>query len=97
MPGADTLGQSLPFYVIQVVGLSVAITWLYAHTQGSLLLTMLMHSAINNTKEIVPSVLRAPANPLTLGAPLLGWISVGVVWVAAAWFLVRMPTKRPVR
>jgi len=33
-----------------VIALSVAIAWLYWRTNGSLLLTMLMHSAINNTK-----------------------------------------------
>jgi membrane protease YdiL (CAAX protease family) len=90
---ADTFGQSLPLYVSQVVGLSVAMTWLFAHTRGSLLLAMLMHSAINNIKDIVPSVLRAPASPLTLDAPLLAWINVAVLWVAAVYFLVRMPTS----
>jgi membrane protease YdiL (CAAX protease family) len=90
---ADTFGQSLPLYVSQMVGFSVAMTWMYAHTRGSLLLTMLMHSAINNTKEIVPTVLRAPANPLTLDATLQGWISVSVVWVAALYFLIRMPAS----
>jgi membrane protease YdiL (CAAX protease family) len=90
---ADTYGQSLPLYVSQVVGFSVAMTWMYAHTRGSLLLAMLMHSAINNTKDIVPSVLRPPANPLTLDAPLFGWTSVAVVWVAAVYFLIRMPAS----
>jgi hypothetical protein len=39
-----------------VTALSVAMAWLYAKTNGSLLLVMLMHAAVNNTKDIVPSV-----------------------------------------
>ena len=37
------------------ISISVTLAWLYARTDGSLLLTMLMHAAVNNTKDIVPS------------------------------------------
>ena len=40
-------GQSFPVWALGVTALSVAITWLYAHTNESLLLAMLMHSAVN--------------------------------------------------
>ena len=52
---ADTYGQSFFLYTLQVIAISVAMAWLYQRTNGSLLLTMLMHAAINNTKDIVPS------------------------------------------
>ena len=54
-PKADTYGQSLRVYVLQVTALAVAIAWLYGHAHGSLLLAMLMHAAGNNTKDVVPS------------------------------------------
>ena len=93
LPGADSYGQSFPLYLTQVTGISVAIAWLWARTGGSLLLTMLMHSAINNTRDIVPSVARPPASPFAPHGPLLGWIGVAVIWTAAAYFLVTMPRK----
>jgi membrane protease YdiL (CAAX protease family) len=89
--GADTTGQSFPAYAIGVTGLSVAIAWLYSNTEGSLLLTMLMHAAINNTKDIVPSVPRPASNPLLPGAPLLTWVVPAVIWATAIYFLARMP------
>ena len=88
--GAEPYGQSFPIYLIQVTAISVAIAWLYWRTNGSLLLTMLMHAAINNTKEIVPSMLRPPGNPLLPSASLMGWLGAALMWIAAGYFLVRM-------
>ena len=48
-------GQSFFVFVLAVVPLSVAIAWLYVRTQGSLLLPMIFHAAINNSQGIVPS------------------------------------------
>ena len=90
LQGADTVGQSFPAYLLQVTALSVAIAWLYWHANGSLLLTMLMHSAINNTKDIVPAVARTATNPFVPSASLMSWLVVAVLWVPAAYFLVRM-------
>jgi membrane protease YdiL (CAAX protease family) len=42
-------------YLLSVTALSIAMAWLYWQTNQSLLLTMLMHAAVNNTKDIVPS------------------------------------------
>jgi len=88
--GTDTSGQSFPLYLLQVVAISVAIAWLYANTNGSLLLTMLMHSAVNNTKDIVPSVAQSGANPYALSASLVGWLTAALLWVCAGYFIVRM-------
>jgi len=48
--GADTFGQSFPVYLLSVTALSVAMAWLYWRTGASLLATMLLHAAVNNTK-----------------------------------------------
>src|SRR5262245_53544396 len=56
IPGGN-VGESFPTYPLAVTAISVAMAWLYWRTGGSLLLTMLMHAAVNNTASIV----RAPA------------------------------------
>ena len=89
--GADKYGQSFPVWTLQVVALSVAITWLYAHTNGSLLLTMLMHSAVNQTVGIVPSANANPGNPFALSVSRVMWLTAAFLWVTALYFLVRMP------
>ena len=89
--GADKYGQSFPVWTLQVVALSVAITWLYVHTKGSLLLTMLMHSAVNQTVGIVPSANANPGNPFALSVSLVMGLTAAFLWVTAVYFLVRMP------
>ena len=91
--GIETTGQSFPLYALGVTALSVAIAWLYANTNGSLFLTMLMHSAINNIKDIVPSGARPPANPFSLTASPMGWITAGLLWICAGYFLIWMRSR----
>lgn len=78
----ESYGASFPLYVAGVTALSVAIGWLFAHTNGSVLLAMLMHSAVNQVHAVIGGRLAAP-------------LTVAVLWIAAAYFLVRMPTRRP--
>ena len=95
VPGSDILGQSFPLYLLQVTALSVAAAWLYCRTDGSLLLVMLLHAAVNNTKDIVPSAVPGATNPIALSTSLVGWLTVGLLWTAAGYFLVRMPRTAP--
>lgn len=92
---AETFNQSFPRYTLQVMAVSVAMTWLFAHTGGSLLLAMLMHSAINNTKDIVPSIGPAGTTPFGWQGTLVGLLTLVVLWIPAIYFLFRMP-DRPV-
>ncbi len=87
--GTDTTGQSFPLYLLGATALSVAIAWLYTRTNGSLLLTMLMHAAVNNT-NIVSSFDQNATNPFALSTSLVAWIFTGLLWACAAYFLVRM-------
>ena len=95
--GADTYHQSFVVWGLQVVAISVALAWLYAKSGGSLLLVMLMHSAINNSKDIVPSGAAVPPGVFSLNAPLMAWLTLGLLWIAAAYFLVRMPARLELR
>jgi membrane protease YdiL (CAAX protease family) len=88
--GGDTYGQSFPLYLLQVTAVSVAMAWLYWRTGGSLLLVMLFHAAINNTKDIVPSAVPGATDALSFTASLVGWLTVALLWICAAYFLVRM-------
>lgn len=87
----DTYGQSFILFVLQVTALSVALAWLWARTRGSLLLAMLLHAAVNNSKDIVPSATPGATNPFTLSASLVGWMTVALLWLGAAGFLATMP------
>ena len=91
VPEADTFNQSFPLYLLQVTALSVAMAWLYGHTRGSLLPVMLMHAAVNNTKDIVPSAEPNATNPWALSHSLVAWLTVAVLWLFAGYFLFRMP------
>lgn len=93
-PESDTFGQSFPVYLLQVVALSVAMAWLYWKTGGSLLLVMVMHAAINNTKDIVPSAVSAATNPWALSSSPVAWLTLAFLWLGAAYFLVRMLQAR---
>jgi len=97
IPGSDNTGQSFPVFLLAVTAISVALAWLYWHTNGSLLLTMLMHAAINNTAGIVPSPAASAGSPFTLRPPLTAWLTAALLWICAAYFLVRMrgATKIP--
>jgi hypothetical protein len=97
IPGVNQTGQSFPVYLMMVTALSVAIAWLYGHTNGSLLLAMLMHSAINQTAKIVPTADSAATNPLALSGSLVAWLTLALLWIGAAYFLVRMPKAEALR
>jgi CAAX protease family protein len=91
----DNRGQSFPLYVLAVTAISVPMAWLYWRTSGSLLLTMLMHAATNNTAAILRSPAVAGGNPFTLRPSLVAWLTTSLLWLAAAFFLVRMRGASP--
>lgn len=90
VPGGDTFGQSFPVYLIQVTALSVVLAWLYWRTQGSLLLVMILHASVNNTKDIVPSVVPGASDAFVIRASHVGWLTLAILWAAAAVLLTRM-------
>ena len=69
--GNDKFGQSIPVYLLSVVAISVVMAWLYWRSNESVMLTMLMHAAINNTTGIVPSTSLGAVNPFSLNASLI--------------------------
>jgi hypothetical protein len=94
---ADTYKQSFPIWSLQVIALSVAMAWLYTRTHGSLLLMMLMHAAVNNTKDIVPSAAADATNAFSLHASLVMYLTAAIMWIASAYFLFSMPKQRPLK
>jgi len=93
--GTDTTDQSFPVFLLQVTALSVAMAWLFARSRGSLLPVMLMHAAVNNTKDIVPSAEAVAPGAWGLSHSLVAWTTVGLLWLCAVFFLFRM-RGRPV-
>lgn len=94
---ADKQGQSFPLYLLQVTAMSVAIAWLWWRTGRSLTLTMLLHAAVNNTKDIVPSASPGATAVFGIAASRIGWITVALLWVCAAGFLLDMRRASPER
>lgn len=91
---SDKYGQSFPMYALGAIALSVVMAWLYWRTNGSLLMTMLMHAAVNNTKDIVPSAAAVAGNPWSLRAWPVAWLTTALIWISAAYFLIRMRGAR---
>lgn len=88
---ADTYSQSFWVFSIEVVALSVAMSWLFAQVKGSLWPLMLIHSAVNNSKDVVPSGLPSGGSVFGLEASPVAWLTAGVLWLCAIVFLFRMP------
>jgi membrane protease YdiL (CAAX protease family) len=90
IPGLDNYGQSFAVFTVGATALSVAMAWLYMNTGGGLLLTMLMHSAVNQTSDVVPSKVPGATDPFALSGSVVRWVTAGLLWIVAAYFLVRM-------
>ncbi len=90
MAGVDKSGQSFPIYMLGTTAISVAMAWLYWRTGGSLLVTMLMHAAVNNTTGIVPAATAGATHPFSLSASHIAWFTLGIMWSVAAWCLWQM-------
>ena len=90
IPGTGTDGQSFPVYLVHVIALSVAMSWLYWKAHGSLLLVMVMHAAVNNTTGIVPAAVPGAANALSFAASFVAWATVAISWAVAAVLLVEL-------
>jgi CAAX protease family protein len=90
VPQSDLFGQSFPLYLLQVTALSVALAWLYWRAKGSLLPVMVLHAAVNNTKDIVVSAVPGATNPFALSTSPVAWLTLAFLWIAAGYFLVRM-------
>ena len=86
----DSYQQSFPVFVLGTTALSVVFAWLYARTNGSLFLTMLLHAAINNSKDIVPSGALGGKDTFGLHASRISWIALVLLWACAAYFLADM-------
>ena len=72
----NPLGQPavVPVYLLLVLAMSVLLAWLYNHTQGSLLLAVLLHATINMGGYAVP--LFFPTTPASELAPYMTLVSL---------------------
>ena len=82
LPTADKFGQSFIVYLLGTTTLSVAMAWLYAHTNGSLWMTMLMHSAVNQTTGILLTAVPGAGNVFALSHSLIAWLTVTLMCIS---------------
>jgi membrane protease YdiL (CAAX protease family) len=95
--GADTFHQSFPVYALGVIAISVAIAWVYTNTRAGLLLPMLLHAAVNNTKDIVPAAVPIPPGTFSFAASRISWITAALLWTCALAMLAWMIRTEPRR
>jgi uncharacterized protein len=88
--GSGSDGQSFPIYLLHVTALSVALTWLYWKTDGSLLLVMLMHASVNNTTDIVPAAVTGANDPFSFMASPVALLTLGLSWLVAVPLLSQL-------
>jgi len=93
--GVDKEGQSFVVYALSVIGLSVVIGWLYAGARGNLLVVMLFHAAVNNTKDFVPSGTPGAHAVFGLAASPTAWSSVAILGLIAIGCLVKLAQDDP--
>lgn len=95
IPDSDNIGQSFPIYLTAVTAISAALAWLYWRTNQSLLLTMLMHAAADNTAGIATSPTPATvSNPFALSGAPWPWITALLLCIVAIFFLIQMKKQR---
>jgi len=90
LPDSGSTGQSFPAYLLQVMAMSVVFAFVYWKTDGSLLLVMLMHAAVNNTTGIVPAATGGAITPIAFGGSVVAWATVALSWAVATPLLIRM-------
>jgi hypothetical protein len=64
--------------------------WVYARTRGSLLLVMLMHSAVNNGPHFVPAAVQDVRHVFSLYAAPAVWATSAVLVVVALLLMTQM-------
>ena len=79
--GGGLTPQGFGIYVLNVISFSVIITWVFNHTRGSVLLAILMHTAIN-WSQLVTSELLPAAGTNEVG-PLVAFGLTALVLVVA--------------
>ena len=68
---------------LSVVALSVILAWLYANAGGSLLVVMLFHATVNNSKDIVPSTSPGAHDVWGFGATRVAWFALATLGACA--------------
>ena len=97
--GGPFVGQPFWIYLAFVMGLSVAFTWLYNGTRGSVLVCMVLHGAVNNAALLTPadpSLLDDPgAAPAINLAPAVATPALAVLLLLLGRRWLRRPALRP--
>jgi len=94
LPGLMLSSFPWPATLIQLVGLSVVITWLYVNTQGSLVIVSLYHAA-QSFFVIVNEGITGSQQAWLLA---IGNIALGLILILLAGpALRRSPSERPIR
>jgi membrane protease YdiL (CAAX protease family) len=93
----DSYGQSFWVFCFGVIAISVIMAWLFAHVNGSLWPLRLFHSAVNNSKDVVPSPVPGQQNVFGFQASSVAWLTLGLLWLCAIACLIAMPPRERIQ
>ncbi len=78
MEGTSQAGMPFLWFAAHGVAMTLLFTWVHNHTQGSLLMAILLHAAINTSFAVVPVV------PTLTGDMRLYLLAIALTWAVAA-------------
>ena len=79
-PEGDRTGLFLVFFILGTIPLTVLFVWLFNNTKGSLLLTIIFHSAINATFSLFSKLPTGELRPFICTMALISLIAIFIVW-----------------
>lgn len=79
-PEGNRTGLFLVFFILGTIPLTVLFVWLFNNTNGSLLLTIIFHSAINATFSMFSKLPTGELRPFIYTMALISLIAIFIVW-----------------
>lgn len=85
--GAGVASVPLGWFLVDIVAMSLLYTWIFQHTQGSLLIATLLHTANNTAAAFIPLLPPAATDlrPFLINIALK-WVLIGLIFIfSKAW------------
>lgn len=88
IPGQLQQQFPFPLFLMNAIALSILFTWIYNHTQGSVLSAIVLHTAVNGWTYVIPILPQAAGSirPYAIATLLLWSIAVPIAWRTRATF-----------
>lgn len=75
---------ALPLFLVEILGLSILATWIFLHTEGSVLALALFHFMVNSSMDVFGTPLPAATVVVVVAAALVVALDRELGWVGHA-------------